>query len=102
MGLTQQQRVACVNGARGAIVQEDALLHTLNRGTLRAAGLDVFASEPLPLDSPRRTQPEVSALPHIGSATLETRHQMAVMATTNLLKAHAGERPLAVLDAAAA
>lgn len=94
--------MTCVNGARGAIVQEDALLHALNHGTLRAAGLDVFATEPLPLDSPLRTHPKVTALPHIGSATLETRHHMAVMATTNLLKALAGERPLAVFDAAAA
>ena len=83
-------------------MQEDALLHALNHGTLRAAGLDVFATEPLPLDSPLRNRPKVSALPHVGSATFETRHRMAVMATTNLLKALAGERPLAVFDAAAA
>ena len=94
--------MACVNGARGAIVQEDALLHAQNHGTLRAAGLDVFASEPLPLDSPLRTHPKVTALPHIGSATLETRHRTASMATTKSLKTLAGERPLAVLNAAAA
>lgn len=82
-----------INGARGAIVQEDALLHALDHGTLRAAGLDVFASEPLPLDSPLRTHPKVTALPHTGSATFETRHAMAVLATSNLLQALAGERP---------
>lgn len=90
-----------INGARGAIVQEDALLHALNHGTLRAAGLDVFATEPLPMDSPLRTHPKVTALPHIGSATFETRHAMAVLATSNLLLALAGERPVAVFDAAA-
>ena len=42
--------------------------------TLRAAGLDVFAKEPLPPDSPLRTHPRVTPLPHIGSATHETRH----------------------------
>lgn len=87
-----------INGARGAIVQEDALLQAINHGTLRAAGLDVFAIEPLPLDSRLRTHPKVTALPHIGSATFETRQAMAVLATTNLLQALAGERPAAVFD----
>jgi len=85
-----------INGARGAIVQEEALLNALDHGTLRAAGLDVFATEPLPMDSPLRTHPKVTALPHIGSATFETRHAMAVLATSNLLQALAGERPAAV------
>ncbi|MDD5336409.1 MAG: D-glycerate dehydrogenase [Rhodoferax sp.] len=87
-----------INGARGAIVQEQALLQALDHGTLRAAGLDVFATEPLPLDSPLRTHPKVTALPHIGSATLETRHAMAELATSNLLYALAGQRPPAVFD----
>jgi phosphoglycerate dehydrogenase-like enzyme len=84
-----------INGARGAIVQEDALLQALDHGTLRAAGLDVFATEPLPQSSPLRTHPKVTALPHIGSATFETRHAMAVMATSNLLLALEGNKPLA-------
>ena len=90
-----------INGGRGATVQEDALRHALDHGTLRAAGLDVFATEPLPMNSPLRTHPKVTALPHIGSATLETRHAMAVLATSNLLQALAGERPAALFDAAA-
>lgn len=85
-----------INGGRGATVQEDALLHALDNGHLRAAGLDVFATEPLPLDSPLRTHPRVTALPHIGSATFETRYAMAVLATSNLLQALAGQRPEAV------
>jgi phosphogluconate 2-dehydrogenase len=91
-----------INGGRGATVDEPALLAALDQGTLRAAGLDVFATEPLPVDSPLRTHPRVTPLPHIGSATFETRHAMAELATTNLLKALAGERPLAVYDTAAA
>ena len=82
-----------VNGSRGAIVQEDALLAALDSAHLRAAGLDVFAVEPLPLDSPLRTHPRVTALPHIGSATHETRLAMAVLATTNLLQGLAGLSP---------
>jgi phosphogluconate 2-dehydrogenase len=87
-----------INGARGAIVQEAALLQALNNGGLRAAGLDVFATEPLPMGSPLRRHPRVTALPHIGSATFETRQAMAQLATSNLLLALAGERPLAVFD----
>ena len=87
-----------VNGGRGATVQEAALLEALEEGRLRAAGLDVFATEPLPLDSPLRTHPKVTALPHIGSATVETRQAMAVLATTNLLQGLAGEKPEAVFE----
>ena len=87
-----------INGGRGATVREDALLGALDSGHLHAAGLDVFATEPLPLESPLRTHPKVTALPHIGSATHETRHAMAVLATSNLLQALAGERPAACYD----
>ena len=90
-----------INGGRGATVREDALLAALDSGHLHAAGLDVFATEPLPLDSPLRTHPKVTALPHIGSATHETRHAMAVLATSNLLQALAGERPVACYDTGA-
>jgi phosphogluconate 2-dehydrogenase len=87
-----------INGGRGATVDEAALLAALDQGSLRAAGLDVFATEPLPQASPLRTHPRVTALPHVGSATHETRHAMAELATTNLLRALAGERPLAAYD----
>ena len=80
-----------INGSRGAVVDEDALLAALDSGHLRAAGLDVFAVEPLPQNSPLRRHPRVTALPHIGSATHETRHAMAVLATDNLLQVLAGE-----------
>jgi gluconate 2-dehydrogenase len=87
-----------INGSRGAIVEEEALLAALDSGHLRAAGLDVFATEPLPLDSPLRVHPLVTALPHIGSATHETRHAMAVLATSNLLQALDGGRPAAAVE----
>ncbi|MCY0854506.1 2-hydroxyacid dehydrogenase [Cupriavidus sp. D39] len=90
-----------VNGARGQIVQEGALLDALDSGHLRAAGLDVFATEPLPLDSPLRSHPRVTALPHIGSATHETRRAMAELATRNLLDALAGRPPAARFDLSA-
>jgi gluconate 2-dehydrogenase len=92
---------AFINGGRGATVDEAALLRALDHGHLRAAGLDVFAKEPLPPDSPLRTHPRVTPLPHIGSATHETRHAMAALAVTHLLQALAGTRPAAVVDTAA-
>ncbi|MET3495797.1 2-hydroxyacid dehydrogenase [Variovorax boronicumulans] len=91
-----------INVGRGATVNEEALLHALDHGSLRAAGLDVFAKEPLPADSPLRTHPRVTPLPHIGSATHETRHAMAELATTNLLQVLAGEKPTAPYDTTAA
>lgn len=87
-----------INGGRGATVDEGALLAALDSGRLRAAGLDVFSKEPLPIDSRLRTHALVTPLPHIGSATHETRRAMAELATTNLLQALAGERPAAVYD----
>ena len=84
-----------INGARGPIVDENALLDALDRGQIRGAGLDVFEVEPLPADSPLRDHPKVLALPHAGSATHETRAAMARMAVDNLLLALAGEKPLA-------
>ena len=89
-----------INGSRGAIVQESALLEALDHGSLRAAGLDVFETEPLPLDSPLRTHPKVTAFPHIGSATHETRRVMAEMATENLLLVLSGQSPLAKFELA--
>lgn len=82
-----------INGGRGATVNETDLLAALDHGSLRAAGLDVFTTEPLPFNSPLRTHPRVTPLPHIGSATYETRHAMASLATSNLLQALAGEKP---------
>ena len=84
-----------INGARGPIVQEQALLEALDSGRLRGAGLDVFDVEPLPLDSPLRGHPRILALPHIGSATHETRAAMASMAVDNLLMVLRGETPRA-------
>ncbi|NYT38231.1 D-glycerate dehydrogenase [Allopusillimonas soli] len=82
-----------INAARGPVVQEDALLDALDHGRLRAAGLDVFDTEPLPADSPLRDHPSVLALPHAGSATHETRAAMAHMAVDNLLCVLRGDTP---------
>lgn len=90
-----------VNGSRGAIVCEDALLAALDSGHLRAAGLDVFSVEPLPQASPLRTHPKVTPFPHIGSATHETRRAMAELATDNLLRVLDGQAAVSAFDLSA-
>ena len=58
---------------------------------IHAAGLDVFEKEPLSVDSPLLKLPNVVALPHIGSATHETRYNMAACAVDNLIDALRGD-----------
>ena len=82
-----------INISRGKVVDEVALIHALQNGLIRAAGLDVFEREPLDTASPLLTLDNVVATPHIGSATIETREAMARCAVDNLLAALAGERP---------
>ena len=80
-----------INASRGPIVDEAALIAALADGTIAGAGLDVFEREPLALDSPLLAMRNVVALPHIGSATHETRHAMARCAAENLVAALAGK-----------
>ncbi|MDX5629308.1 MULTISPECIES: glyoxylate/hydroxypyruvate reductase GhrB [unclassified Brenneria] len=80
-----------INIGRGAVVDESALIEALSNGTIHAAGLDVFVQEPLPVDSPLLSLPNVVALPHIGSATHETRYAMAACAVDNLIAALNGQ-----------
>lgn len=79
-----------INASRGPVVDEAALIDALRAGTIRGAGLDVFEQEPLAADSPLLRMSNVVALPHIGSATHETRHAMARCAAENLVGALAG------------
>jgi D-3-phosphoglycerate dehydrogenase/(S)-sulfolactate dehydrogenase len=80
-----------VNCARGGIVDERALCDALASGRLGAAALDVFATEPLPGDSPLLAAPNLVLAPHIGSATRETRARMAELCVRNLLAGLRGE-----------
>lgn len=79
-----------INGARGRIVDEAALIDALRKDIIHAAGLDVFEQEPLPVDSPLLAMKNVVALPHAGSATHETRYAMAQLAVENLIAALEG------------
>ena len=81
-----------VNAARGPIVDEKALTAALRTGRIRAAGLDVFEEEPS-VDSALRKLENVTLLPHLGSASLETRTAMGMLAARNCLAALTGKKP---------
>lgn len=87
-----------VNVARGKVVDEADMIQALQDGTLHAAGLDVFETEPLPADSPLTQMSNVVALPHIGSATHETRTAMAQRAVDNIRMALNGEHPISPVN----
>lgn len=80
-----------VNTARGAVVDDDALIAALRSGRLRAAGLDVFENEP-DLDPRYRDVENAFLLPHLGSATVETRNAMGFKALDNLDAYFAGRQ----------
>ncbi len=81
-----------VNTARGGIVDDTALIAALKSGRVVAAGLDVFDGEPN-LNPEYLTLPTAFLLPHIGSATVDTRNAMGFRALDNLDAYFAGEQP---------
>ncbi|NIF56078.1 D-glycerate dehydrogenase [Burkholderia sp. Ax-1724] len=76
-----------INASRGPIVDEPALIEALKDGTIAGAGLDVYWEEPLSAESPLLKLDNVVTLPHIGSATHETRQAMNKNAAENLISA---------------
>jgi gluconate 2-dehydrogenase len=82
-----------VNACRGATVDEQALTAALQNRQIYGAGLDVFEKEPIDPDHPLLKLPNVVTLPHIGSATDQTRRQMAMRAAENLVAALEGRTP---------
>jgi glyoxylate reductase len=81
-----------VNTARGAVIDEDALADALEAGTIYGAGLDVFDGEPIV--NPRLLRaPRTTLLPHVGSATIETRTAMGRLACQGVCDVLAGRTP---------
>jgi lactate dehydrogenase-like 2-hydroxyacid dehydrogenase len=81
-----------VNIARGEVVDEAALAEALSSGRLFAAGLDVYEREPV-VHPALLAAPSAVLLPHLGSATRDTREAMGRLATENLLAVLEGREP---------
>lgn len=82
-----------INIARGTVIDEAALIAALDNGPIRGAGLDVFQAEPN-VDPRLARHPKVYPLPHIASATVETRARMGALQRSNLRALLAGDPPL--------
>jgi glyoxylate reductase len=86
-----------VNTSRGPVVDEAALVEALRAKRIEGAGLDVYENEPI-LAPGLTSLGNVVLMPHVGSATVETRMKMARMAAENLLAGLRGERPAHVVN----
>ncbi len=86
-----------INTARGQIINEEELIEGLQEGLIAGAGLDVYYAEPK-FNKELAKLTNVILLPHIGSASLETRTNMAIIAAENLKNALFGNRPAHIIN----
>jgi glyoxylate reductase len=93
-----KREASLINAARGPVVDTDALVEALRSGEIAGAGLDVTDPEPLPADHPLIALPNAIVVPHIASASVATRDEMARLAARNLLAVLQGERPPAIVN----
>lgn len=82
-----------INSSRGPVVDPKALYDALKGGTIWAAGLDVTEPEPLPASDPLLTLPNLLVVPHIASASINTRKDMSELAADNIINVLSGRAP---------
>lgn len=87
-----------INAGRGPVVDEQALYNALKHGEIAAAGLDVFEKEPISADHPLLQLPNVTAIPHIGSASTETRTAMIKLCCANVKAVLSGDSPKTIVN----
>ncbi|CAM3578081.1 2-hydroxyacid dehydrogenase [Cytobacillus oceanisediminis] len=87
-----------INGSRGETVNEEALVEALKNRQIAGAGLDVYKEEPINRDHALLEMKNTVTLPHMGSATSETRAKMAYLAAENLVRGLSGETPLSLIN----
>lgn len=83
-----------INASRGPVIDTEALVKALENKQIAGAGIDVYDKEPIGAEHPLLAFPNVVALPHIGSATDQTREAMAKLAIDNVLAVLNGRKPL--------
>ncbi|GAA0370263.1 2-hydroxyacid dehydrogenase [Bacillus horti] len=88
-----KQSAIFINASRGQVVDEQALIDALRKGEIAGAGLDVYDTEPVSTQNPLLSFDNVVTLPHIGSATEQTRSAMAMLAAQNLVAGLQGKEP---------
>lgn len=88
-----------INVSRGAVVDETALYNALQAKEIAAAGLDVFTKEPISMEHPFLSLDNIVLLPHIGSASTETRTAMIDLCMKNITNVLTGEAPLTEVKA---
>ncbi|WP_416147088.1 2-hydroxyacid dehydrogenase [Salipaludibacillus sp. HK11] len=87
-----------INASRGGLVVEEDLIKALSEEIIAGAGLDVYREEPISVDHPLLRFSNVVALPHIGSASDETRHEMASLVSRNIAHVLRGDKPEAIVN----
>ncbi|MDQ1144509.1 glyoxylate reductase [Bacillus sp. SORGH_AS 510] len=93
-----KQSAIFINAGRGPVVDEQALFEALVAGDISGAGLDVFEKEPIGADHPLLQLPNVVALPHIGSSSVETRMEMLRLCLTNIQAVIEGKEPKTLVN----
>src|SRR2546421_1179801 len=86
-----------INTARGALVDDSALVQALEKGTIGGAATDVYSQEPLPADSPLRSAPNLLLTPHNAFNAVEAAAAMSKLSADNLLAALNGQKPYGLL-----
>lgn len=87
-----------VNASRGPVIDEQALYDALVAGEIAGAGLDVFEKEPIGAEHPLLSLPNVVALPHIGSSSVETRTGMMKLCIDNIVAVLEGKAPKTLVN----
>jgi D-3-phosphoglycerate dehydrogenase len=85
--------VYIINTARGRVIDEKALIMALQSGKIKAAALDVFEREPLPIDSPLCKMDNVILSPHLGASNIEGMQRMAIQVADGVIKSILGKVP---------
>ncbi len=97
LGMMKQDSIL-INTSRGQIIDQEALYEALSSGNLGGAGLDVYQEEPISKNDPLLLLENVVLVPHIGSASRNTRATMSLMCAKNIIAALNGEKPPNIIN----